>query len=109
MSVSMFQNPSGTGCRCQGATGGPCGGAGASRAQTLLPLLRKFLLITLVVVVVLVVLSALGISVGDAQGQPLRLIAAHGRRAAVGLADRKARRAEALRLHAAHARAALRV
>jgi small-conductance mechanosensitive channel len=43
---------------------GEAGGTGLSRAQTLLPLFRKFILITIVVIVTLVVLSSLGVSIG---------------------------------------------
>jgi small-conductance mechanosensitive channel len=43
---------------------GDAGGTGLSRAQTLLPLLRKFILISLIVIVALVVLSSLGVSIG---------------------------------------------
>ena len=43
---------------------GEAGGTGLSRAQTLLPLFRKFILITLIVVVTLVILSSLGVSIG---------------------------------------------
>jgi len=43
---------------------GEVGGTGLSRAQTLLPLFRKFILITLIVIVTLVVLSSLGVSIG---------------------------------------------
>ncbi len=43
---------------------GDAGGTGLSRAQTLLPLFRKFILITLIVIVTLVVLSSLGVSIG---------------------------------------------
>ena len=43
---------------------GEAGGTGLSRAQTLLPLFRKFIMITLIVIVTLVVLSSLGISIG---------------------------------------------
>jgi small-conductance mechanosensitive channel len=43
---------------------GEAGGTGLSRAQTLLPLFRKFILITLIVIVTLVVLSSLGVSIG---------------------------------------------
>jgi small-conductance mechanosensitive channel len=42
---------------------GEAGGTGLSRAQTLLPLFRKFILITLIVIVTLVVLSSLGVSI----------------------------------------------
>lgn len=40
------------------------GGTGASRISTLIPLLRRFLLITLVTITAMVVLSALGIDIG---------------------------------------------
>jgi small-conductance mechanosensitive channel len=40
------------------------GGAGASRIRTLLPLLRKFLMISLAVIVVMLVLSSLGVNIG---------------------------------------------
>ncbi|MDX1431688.1 MAG: mechanosensitive ion channel family protein [Gammaproteobacteria bacterium] len=43
---------------------GEAGGPGASRLQTLLPLFRKFILITLVVIAVLISLSALGVNIG---------------------------------------------
>jgi small-conductance mechanosensitive channel len=43
---------------------GEAGGKGGSRLQTLLPLFRKFLLITLVVIVTLMVLSELGVDIG---------------------------------------------
>ena len=43
---------------------GEAGGKGGSRLQTLLPLFRKFLLITLVVIVAFMVLSELGIDIG---------------------------------------------
>ena len=43
---------------------GEVGGTGLSRVQTLLPLFRKFILITLIVIVTLVVLSSLGASSG---------------------------------------------
>lgn len=43
---------------------GDAGGTGLSRAQTLLPLFRKFILITLIVIVSLVILSSLGVSIG---------------------------------------------
>ena len=43
---------------------GEAGGTGLTRAQTLLPLLRKFFLVTLIVIVTLVVLSSLGVSIG---------------------------------------------
>lgn len=44
--------------------GDDIGGTGKSRVETLLPLLRKFVLITLVVMVTLVALSSLGINIG---------------------------------------------
>ena len=44
--------------------GGEGGGQGASRLRTLLPLLRKFLMITLAVMVVMLVLSSLGVDIG---------------------------------------------
>lgn len=44
--------------------GGEGGGAGGTRAETLLPLLRSFLFVVLVVIVTLVVLSSLGINIG---------------------------------------------
>ncbi len=40
------------------------GGAGATRIATLLPLLRKFVLITLLVMVAMIVLSSLGVNIG---------------------------------------------
>jgi small-conductance mechanosensitive channel len=40
------------------------GGTGASRITTLMPLLRKFLLITLATITAMVVLSALGVNIG---------------------------------------------
>ena len=43
---------------------GDIGGTGASRISTLMPLLRKFLLVTIVAVTVMVVLSALGVNIG---------------------------------------------
>jgi small-conductance mechanosensitive channel len=48
------------------ATGpeGEGGGTGASRAQTLLPLFRKFMFATLVAVGVMIVLSSLGVNIG---------------------------------------------
>jgi small-conductance mechanosensitive channel len=45
-------------------TGGEGGGKGVSRLRTLLPLFRKFLLITLTVMVIMLVLSALGVEIG---------------------------------------------
>lgn len=44
--------------------GGEGGGKGASRLKTLLPLFRKFLMITLAVMVSLLVLSSLGVDIG---------------------------------------------
>jgi moderate conductance mechanosensitive channel len=44
--------------------GGEGGGTGASRLKTLLPLFRKFLMITLTVMVIMLVLSALGVDIG---------------------------------------------
>ncbi len=44
--------------------GGEGGGKGASRLRTLLPLFRKFLMITLAVMVAMLVLSALGVNIG---------------------------------------------
>ena len=44
--------------------GGEGGGRGASRLRTLLPLFRKFLMITLAVMVVMLVLSSLGVDIG---------------------------------------------
>ncbi len=44
--------------------GGEGGGQGASRLRTLLPLLRKFLMITLAVIVAMLVLSSLGVNIG---------------------------------------------
>jgi small-conductance mechanosensitive channel len=44
--------------------GGEGGGKGASRLKTLLPLFRKFLMITLAVMVIMLVLSALGVDIG---------------------------------------------
>jgi small-conductance mechanosensitive channel len=44
--------------------GGEGGGAGGSRLKTLLPLFRKFLMITLAVMVIMLVLSALGVDIG---------------------------------------------
>jgi small-conductance mechanosensitive channel len=43
---------------------GDAGGTGLSRAQTLLPLFRKFIFITLIVIVTLIILSSLGVSIG---------------------------------------------
>jgi small-conductance mechanosensitive channel len=40
------------------------GGPGATRLETLLPLIRKFMLITLAVIVVMVFLSSLGVNIG---------------------------------------------
>jgi small-conductance mechanosensitive channel len=53
----------------EGATGpseigGEGGGQGASRLKTLLPLFRKFLMITLAVMVIMLVLSSLGVDIG---------------------------------------------
>lgn len=45
-------------------SGGEAGGPGATRLATLLPLLRKFVLITLSVMVVLIAISSLGINIG---------------------------------------------
>ena len=44
--------------------GGEGGGQGASRLKTLLPLFRKFLMVTLAVMVVMLVLSSLGVDIG---------------------------------------------
>jgi small-conductance mechanosensitive channel len=44
--------------------GGEGGGKGASRLKTLLPLFRKFLMITLAVMVIMLVLSSLGVDIG---------------------------------------------
>jgi small-conductance mechanosensitive channel len=44
--------------------GGEGGGKGTSRLKTLLPLFRKFLMITLAVMVIMLVLSALGVDIG---------------------------------------------
>jgi moderate conductance mechanosensitive channel len=44
--------------------GGEGGGQGASRLKTLLPLFRKFLMITLAVMVIMLVLSSLGVDIG---------------------------------------------
>jgi small-conductance mechanosensitive channel len=43
---------------------GDAAGTGLSRAQTLLPLFRKFIFITLIVIVTLIILSSLGVSIG---------------------------------------------
>ncbi|NIO26521.1 MAG: mechanosensitive ion channel [Gammaproteobacteria bacterium] len=48
----------------EAAASGAIGGAGQSRAQTLLPLFRKVILITLIIMGVLLVLSALGVNIG---------------------------------------------
>lgn len=40
------------------------GGPGATRLETLLPLIRKFMLVTLAVIVVMVFLSSLGVNIG---------------------------------------------
>ena len=45
-------------------SGGEVGGPGATRLATLLPLLRKFVVITLSVMVVLIAISSLGINIG---------------------------------------------
>jgi moderate conductance mechanosensitive channel len=45
-------------------TGSEGGGQGASRIKTLLPLFRKFLMVTLATMVVMLVLSALGVDIG---------------------------------------------
>jgi small-conductance mechanosensitive channel len=45
-------------------TGGEGGGTGASRLKTLLPLFRKFLMVTLAAIVVMLVLSSLGVDIG---------------------------------------------
>ena len=47
-----------------GATGGEPGGTGASRLKTLLPLFRKFLMVTIVTIAVMVILSAIGVNIG---------------------------------------------
>jgi small-conductance mechanosensitive channel len=44
--------------------GGDGGGQGASRLKTLLPLFRKFLMVTLAAMVVMLVLSSLGVDIG---------------------------------------------
>jgi moderate conductance mechanosensitive channel len=44
--------------------GGEGGGQGASRLKTLLPLFRKFLMVTLAVMVAMLVLSSLGVDIG---------------------------------------------
>ena len=44
--------------------GGEGGGKGTSRLKTLLPLFRKFLMITLAVMVIMLVLSSLGVDIG---------------------------------------------
>jgi small-conductance mechanosensitive channel len=44
--------------------GGEGGGQGASRLKTLLPLFRKFLMVTLTVMVIMLVLSSLGVDIG---------------------------------------------
>jgi moderate conductance mechanosensitive channel len=44
--------------------GGEGGGKGASRLKTLLPLFRKFLMVTLAAMVVMLVLSSLGVDIG---------------------------------------------
>ena len=44
--------------------GGEGGGQGASRVKTLLPLFRKFLMVTLATMMVMVVLSSLGVDIG---------------------------------------------
>jgi len=44
--------------------GGEGGGQGASRLKTLLPLFRKFLMVTLAAIVVMLVLSSLGVDIG---------------------------------------------
>jgi moderate conductance mechanosensitive channel len=44
--------------------GGEGGGKGGSRLKTLLPLFRKFLMITLAVMVIMLVLSSLGVDIG---------------------------------------------
>jgi moderate conductance mechanosensitive channel len=44
--------------------GGEGGGTGASRLKTLLPLFRKFLMVTLAAMVVMLVLSSLGVDIG---------------------------------------------
>ncbi len=46
------------------APGGDAGGTGATRLQTLLPLVQKFLLVTLVVIVTMVALSSAGVEIG---------------------------------------------
>ncbi len=50
----------------EGPPAGPAdpGGVGATRFQTLLPLLHKFLLVTLIVMVVMVALSSAGVQIG---------------------------------------------
>ena len=40
------------------------GGAGATRVQTLLPLIRKFVMVSLLVIVVLIALSSVGVNIG---------------------------------------------
>ncbi len=47
-----------------GMSDGEGGGAGATRVQTVLPLIRKFISITLIVIVVIFSLSSLGLDVG---------------------------------------------
>jgi moderate conductance mechanosensitive channel len=50
--------------RDTGEAEGEIGGKGRSRAETLLPLVGKFILVAIVVVTVLVVLSSLGVAIG---------------------------------------------
>lgn len=45
-------------------TGGEGGGAGATRLQTLLPLLRKFFQITILVISSMIILSSVGVDIG---------------------------------------------
>ncbi len=50
--------------RQEAGAGDEPGGTGASRVQTLLPLIRKFVMVSLLVIVVLIALSSMGVNIG---------------------------------------------
>ncbi|QLH40223.1 MAG: mechanosensitive ion channel family protein [Defluviicoccus sp.] len=64
VSTAIVRHAPRDGLDAQAEIEGEAGGAGLTRLQTLLPLLRKFLLVVLIILVGMIIISSLGINIG---------------------------------------------
>ena len=64
ISTAIMRHAPRDGLDAQAEIEGEGGGAGLTRLQTLLPLLRKFLLVVLIILVGMIIISSLGINIG---------------------------------------------